>query len=360
MVGTRPEVIKMAPLILALKEKIWAEVRVLATAQHRDMLDQTLNFFNIEPDIDLDIMQPNQTLTALTSRVLTGMEDILPVEIPDVVLVQGDTTTVMAVALACFYHKIPIGHIEAGLRTWDLMNPFPEEMNRVMTGKFAQWHFAPTNGSRENLLKEGVADARITVTGNTVIDALRIVTKKNLSLNAGIDSKKRLVLITCHRRENFGEPFKNICNALKVLAKKHPEIQFLYPIHPNPHIKNVAYELLGDISNIILSDPLSYPAFIEAMRSAYLIITDSGGVQEEAPAFGVPVLVLREETERPEAVFEGVVKLIGTKADRIIQEVETVLNNNEAYKEMAHDIFPYGDGFASQRIVKVLKDHFIK
>ena len=359
VVGTRPEAIKMAPVILALKNQPWANVRVLATAQHRHMLDQVLKFFNIEPDIDLDIMRPNQALTTLTARLLLDMDDVLLAEKPDVVLVQGDTTTVMSVALACFYHRIPIGHVEAGLRTWDMQNPFPEEANRVIAGKLARWHFAPTEGSKQNLLREGVPDADIIVTGNTVIDALLIAAAKDLEVGVALDTTKRLVLVTSHRRENFGEPFRNICIALRTLAERNSDIQVLYPVHPNPNVKDVAYELLGNTCNIILCEPLDYAPFVAAMKKAYLIISDSGGVQEEAPALGKPVLVLREETERPEAVEMGVVKLVGANCDRIVEEVQRLLDDSAAYQAMARGGSPYGDGHAAERIVAVLREHFV-
>ena len=358
VVGTRPEAIKMAPVILALRNEPWADVRVLATAQHRHMLDQVLNFFDIEPDVDLDIMRPNQALTTLTARLLLDMDDVLQAEKPDVVLVQGDTTTVMTVALACFYHRIPVGHVEAGLRTWDMQNPFPEEANRVIAGKLARWHFAPTEGSRQNLLREGVLDSEIVVTGNTVIDALLMTAKRDLEIGLELDTDKRLVLITCHRRENFGEPFRKICRAFQTLAERNPEVQFLYPVHPNPNVKSLAHETLGDFSNIILCEPLDYAPFVAAMKKAYLVISDSGGVQEEAPALGKPVLVLRDETERPEAVELGVVKLVGPNYDRIVNETQRLLDDQEAYREMARGISPYGDGRAAERIVRTLREHF--
>ncbi|MBJ2140796.1 non-hydrolyzing UDP-N-acetylglucosamine 2-epimerase [Delftia acidovorans] len=359
VVGTRPEAIKMAPVILALKKEPWADVRVLATAQHREMLDQVLSFFRIEPDIDLNIMRPNQSLTELTGRLLLQLDEVFKAEKPDVVLVQGDTTTVMTVALACFYHRIPIGHVEAGLRTWDIQNPFPEEANRVIAGKLARWHFAPTEGSRQNLLKDGVADKDIVVTGNTVIDALLMAAKKDLEIGVTIDPNKRLVLVTSHRRENFGEPFRQICLALKVLARQNPDIQFLYPVHPNPNVKDVAYEFLQEEENFILCEPLDYAPFVAAMKRSVLILTDSGGVQEEAPALGKPVLVLREETERPEAVSEGVVKLVGANCDYIVEQTQRLLQNDGAYKEMARGISPYGDGNAALKIVAVLKEQLL-
>lgn len=358
VVGTRPEAIKMAPVIRALKSESWAEVRVLATAQHRHILDQVLDFFEIEPDIDLDIMRPNQALTTLTARLLLDLDDVLLAEKPDVVLVQGDTTTVMTAALACFYHRIPVGHVEAGLRTWDMQNPFPEEANRVIAGKLARWHFAPTDGSRQNLLKEGISDSEILVTGNTVIDALLQTAAKSLELGIELDPTKRLVMVTSHRRENFGEPFRNICRALKTLAENNPNVQFLYPVHPNPNVKDVAYEFLGEVPNFILCEPLDYAPFVAAMKQSYLILTDSGGVQEEAPALGKPVLVLRDETERPEAVEQGVVKLVGPNYEPIVNEAQRLLDDEEAYKAMARGISPYGDGHAAERIAKVLREHF--
>jgi len=358
VIGTRPEAIKMAPVILTLKKESWVNVRVLATAQHRHLLDQVNEFFGIDPDIDLNIMRPNQALTSLTARLLLELDDVLQIEKPDVVLVQGDTTTVMAVALACFYHRIPIGHVEAGLRTWDMENPFPEEANRVIAGKLARWHFAPTEGSRQNLLMEGVADSEIIVTGNTVIDALLMTAAKELQLAVPMDSTKRLILVTSHRRENFGEPFRNICRALRALAENNPDVQFLYPVHPNPNIKTVAYEFLDGLSNFTLCEPLDYAPFVAAMKRAYFILTDSGGVQEEAPALGKPVLVLRDETERPEAVEQGVVKLVGSDYERIVEEAQRLLDDESAYQTMARGVSPYGDGHAAERIVKTLREHF--
>jgi UDP-N-acetylglucosamine 2-epimerase (non-hydrolysing) len=359
VVGTRPEAIKMAPVILALKKEPWAEVRVLATAQHRHMLDQVNAFFGIRPDIDLNIMRPNQALTTLTARLLLEMDDFLLSEKPDAVLVQGDTTTVMTVALACFYHRIPIGHVEAGLRTWDMQNPFPEEANRVIAGKLACWHWAPTEGSKQNLLKEGVAEEDIVVTGNTVIDALLMTAAKDLDIGIELDANKRLILVTSHRRENFGEPFRNICRALRTLAEQNPGVQFLYPVHPNPNVKDVAHEFLSSLPNFILCEPLDYAPFIAAMKRASIILTDSGGVQEEAPALGKPVLVFREETERPEAVDQGVVKLVGPNYDRIVFETQQLLDDENAYKAMARGVSPYGDGLAAQRIVQTLRAHFV-
>ena len=358
VVGTRPEAIKMAPVILALKNEPWASVRVLATAQHRHMLDQVLMVFGIVPDIDLDIMQPNQSLSDLTARLLVALDGIFQNESPDVVLAQGDTTTVMTVALACFYHKIPLGHVEAGLRTWDMQNPFPEEMNRVIAGQLAKWHFAPTESSRQNLLREGVSDADIVVTGNTVIDALLSVADRNVELPVELDPTQRLILVTAHRRENFGEPFERVCRAVLTLLERNPDVQVLYPVHPNPNVRDIAHRLMGRHPRAVLCDPLDYLPFVAAMKRAYLILSDSGGVQEEAPALGKPVLVLRHETERPEAVEEGVVKLVGTDFDVIVSEVQRLLDDKATYNKMARGVSPYGDGHAAERIVKVLRDHF--
>lgn len=358
VVGTRPEAIKMAPVILALKKQPWANPVVLATAQHRQMLDQVLKFFGIEPDIDLNIMRPNQALTTLTARLLLELDDVLQAAKPDAVLVQGDTTTVMTMALACFYHRIPIGHVEAGLRTWDMQNPFPEEANRVIAGKLAKWHFAPTERSRQNLLREGVTDDDIVITGNTVIDALLMAAGREITLDISLNPSNRMVLVTSHRRENFGEPFSNICKALHTLAENNPNVQFLYPVHPNPNVKNVAHEILDGLPNFILCEPLDYAPFIAAMKSAHMILTDSGGVQEEAPALGKPVLVLRDETERPEALEQGVVKLVGSSYKRIVEETQLLLDNDSAYRAMARGVSPYGDGNAAERIVNTLGEYF--
>lgn len=358
VVGTRPEAIKMAPVIWALKKERWVDVRVVATAQHRHLLDQILGYFGIEPDIDLDIMRPNQTLASLTAQLLQDLDAVLLAEQPDAVLVQGDTTSVMACALACFYRRVPVGHIEAGLRTWNTHHPFPEEANRVITGKLARWHFAPTQSAQENLLREGVSSADIFVTGNTVIDALLATAARETASDSERDPSKRLVLVTAHRREHFGEPFRNVCQALRTLAENNPEVQFLYPVHPNPNIQDVAQACLTGLSNFTLCAPLDYAAFIAAMKAAYFILTDSGGIQEEAPALGKPVLVMRDETERPEAVEQGGVKLVGVEGERIVKEAQRLLDDEEAYRLMALGVSPYGDGQAAERIVAVLCEHF--
>ena len=348
----------MAPVIRLLRNENWAEARVLATAQHRHLLDEALDHFNIAPDVDLNVMRPNQALTPLTSRLLLDLDDVLRSERPEVVLMQGDTTTVMSASLACFYRQIPFAHVEAGLRTWDVYNPFPEEANRVIVGRLAKWHFAPTSGSRNNLLREGILEDDIYVTGNTVIDALFLTADRDCELGIDLDSAKRMILVTCHRRENFGRPFRDICRALATIARSNPQIEILYPVHPNPNVRGQAYELLGNIPNVILCLPLDYPSFVSAMKASYFIVSDSGGVQEEAPALGRPVLVLREKSERPEAIHEEVVKLIGTSYERIVTEVQRLLDDKTVYRKMARGVSPYGDGRAAERIVRILREHF--
>jgi len=348
----------MAPVILALMAQAGIDCRVLATAQHRNMLDQVLKVFDIEPDIDLDIMRPNQALSALTARLLLKIDAVLLAEEPDVVLAQGDTTTVMTIALACFYHRIPFGHIEAGLRTWDMSNPFPEEMNRVIAGKLAKWHFAPTENARQNLLREGIQASEIVVTGNTVIDALKSVAASTPEVGVELDDSKRLILVTAHRRENFGKPIKEICRAIRTLADHNEGLQVLYPVHPNPNVQDVAHEMLSNHPQIVLCQPLDYLPFVGAMKRAYLILSDSGGVQEEAPALGKPVLVLRNETERPEAMEAGAVKIVGSDYEKIVAETQHLLDDEKAYRRMAQGISPYGDGHAAARIVEALRQYF--
>ena len=355
IVGTRPEAIKMAPVILAIRQQTWAQVTLVATAQHRQLLDQALNFFDIEPEIDLDVMQPNQSLSSLTAQMLLKLDTVLLEEKPDIVLAQGDTTTAMVAALACFYIKIPFGHVEAGLRTGQLDNPYPEEANRVIAGHLASLHFTPTEGARQNLLREGVNDRDIYVTGNTVIDALLKASERAESYAPKIAAGQRLILVTAHRRENFGPPLERICEAVRTIADQRDDIEFLYPVHPNPLVKEVCERMLRAHPRIRLTAPLDYLPFIAAMKKAYLILTDSGGVQEEAPALGKPVLVLREETERPEAVQEGVVKLVGTDTAYIVSETLQLLDDSMAYRAMARGISPYGDGKAADRIVAILR-----
>jgi UDP-N-acetylglucosamine 2-epimerase (non-hydrolysing) len=349
-VGTRPEAVKLAPVVHALRAAPWAETRVLATAQHRQMLDQIHAFFGITPDRDLDLMRPDQTLADLTARMIAAMDPVLAAEKPDLVLAQGDTTTVMVTALCCFYRRVPFGHVEAGLRTGDVNNPFPEEMNRVLVGRMAALHFAPTEGSRQNLLREGIGGDHVLATGNTVIDALLWAAQRVDAATFAPPAGKKLVLVTAHRRENFGEPFANVCAALRQLADR-ADVQMLYPVHPNPNVRDVAMRVLGGHPAIRLVDPLDYPAMVAAMRACTLILTDSGGVQEEAPSLGKPVLVLRTTTERPEGVSAGAAKLVGTDRARIVAEASALLDDPRAYAAMASVQNPYGDGRASQRIV---------
>lgn len=349
----------MAPLILALKKEAWADTRVLASSQHRHLQDQVLSHFGIHADIDLDIMRPHQSLTTLTARLLAEFDTALQAEQPDAVLVQGDTATAMTAALASFHQRIPVGHVEAGLRTGDIDRPFPEEAHRIIIGKLARWHFAPTASARRHLLQEGIPDPAIFVSGNTVIDAL-LMTSRNMKAKSDLNlaPDQRLVLVTAHRRENFGAPLRSICTALATLAHDNPEVRFLYPVHPNPNVRAVAQEMLGAISNIRLCAPLDYVGFVAAMKRAYLVISDSGGIQEEAPALGKPVLVLRDETERTEAVEQGVVRLVGANCERIIREAQRLLDDADAYRAVARGISPYGDGHSAPRIVAVLKQHF--
>ncbi len=362
--GTRPEAIKMAPLVKTLQANPAFEVKVCVTAQHRQMLDQVLHLFDIQPDFDLDLMKPGQNLSDITSGVLLGLKSVLTQWRPDAVLVHGDTSTTFAASLAAFYRRVPVGHVEAGLRTGNLYSPWPEEANRRLTSVLAQWHFAPTETSRSNLLSEGVASGAIQVTGNTVIDALLQVREKivassqirqQLGKNFGfLDPHKRLVLVTGHRRENFGDGFERICQALVRIAKNHADVQVVYPVHLNPQVQEPARRLLGGITNIHLIGPLDYLPFVYLMDKSTIILTDSGGIQEEAPSLGKPVLVMRDTTERPEAVEAGTVKLVGTDAERITTEAGTLLINAQAYQAMAFAHNPYGDGHACQRIAQAL------
>lgn len=355
VVGTRPEAIKMAPLIRVLRADPGFRCRVLATAQHRQMLDQVLSVFGITPDIDLDIMRPNQDLPGLTGRLLEHLGGVMAAEQPDIVLVQGDTTTVMTTALAAFYAGIPLGHVEAGLRTGNLRDPFPEEMNRVLTSRMARWHFAPTVQAADNLRAEALDDATIHVTGNTVIDALRVTREAGARLPFDIDPTRRLILVTLHRRENFGAPLERILAALERIRADNPDVQLLIPVHPNPNVQGAIRRCFGASDRVRLTDPLDYQGFIAAMARAHLILTDSGGVQEEAPALGKPVLVLRETTERPEAVAAGVSVLVGTETEAIRAETQRLLDDPVAYARMVTHRSPYGDGYAAERIVEVLR-----
>ena len=366
--GTRPEAIKMAPVVLALREAKHVDALVCVTAQHRQMLDQVLQLFDIQPDYDLDLMRPDQDLYDLTSRVLLGMRGLLREAKPDVVLVQGDTTTCFAAALAAFYEGIAVAHGEAGLRTGDLRAPFPEEANRSLVGRLASYHFAPTEQARCNLLAEAVPAERIWVTGNTVIDALLMVNSMvaqrteeqwaqifSAELYLKIMNPSRcLVLVTGHRRENFGQGFRDLCSAIRDLAERHSDWDFVYPVHLNPNVRVPVFDILGSLSNVALIEPLDYPPFVWLMAQADLILTDSGGIQEEAPSLGIPVLVMRTVTERPEAVEAGRVRLVGTEPGRIIAGVEELLTNRVAYERMLLAKNPYGDGKAAGRIVDVL------
>jgi UDP-N-acetylglucosamine 2-epimerase (non-hydrolysing) len=368
--GTRPEAIKLAPVILALKRDLHVLCRVCVTAQHRTMLDQVLEIFDIVPDVDLDLMRPNQTLGGLTSRAIKALDQYLGEDKPDVVLVQGDTTTVLCAALAALYHKIPVGHIEAGLRTGNMASPWPEEANRVLTTRLANWHFAPTETNRQNLLREGVSDTQIHVTGNTVIDALFHALKKIHALPPPIPGLpgetlsflggRKMVLITGHRRENFGEGLENICHAIVELAARHPDTDFIYPVHLNPHVREPVQRLLGGLGatrplpNIYIIAPQAYLPFVALMDRACVILTDSGGVQEEAPSLGKPVLVMRDTTERPEGITAGTVRLVGANATTIRDETSLLLSSLAARNAMARPINPYGDGHASTRIVRLL------
>lgn len=363
--GTRPEAIKMAPVVLALKEAKGVESRVCVTAQHREMLDQVLQLFDIEPDIDLNLMRPNQNLSELTAQILQSLDPILTQEKPDWILVQGDTTTVMAASLAAFYRGIHVGHVEAGLRTGDKHQPFPEELNRRIASVTADLHFAPTNLSRDNLLREGIEERRVLVTGNTSIDALKLIAAKPAPDQVsgwikewGIsDASKRLVLVTAHRRENFGEPIKQICLAIKELAERYGDsLEIVYPVHLNPNIQEPVKNILGEQSGVTLLPPVEYVSLVHLMKAAALILTDSGGIQEEATGLGKPALVLRDKTERPEGVTAGVLRLVGTEAPRIVAEASRLLDDRAAYDGMAHAENPFGDGHAAERIVRGILD----
>ena len=375
--GTRPEAIKMAPLVKEF-QKYSEEFKtiVCVTGQHREMLDQVLQIFDITPDYDLNIMKQGQDLYDVTARVLTGMRDVLKKVQPDVVLVHGDTTTSTASALAAFYQQIPVGHVEAGLRTHNIYSPWPEEMNRLITGRIATYHFSPTPLSCQNLQNEGVAEKFLFVTGNTVIDALymvvdkikndksldikleQILKKSGYDINRSIKGKK-IVLITGHRRENFGDGFISICHAIKRLAKKYPEVDFVYPMHLNPNVRRPIHEVFGEslseLDNMFFIEPLEYLSFVYLMEKATIVLTDSGGIQEEAPSLGKPVLVMRDTTERPEALEAGTVKLVGTNYEKIVSEVSALLDNQDYYDKMSKAVNPYGDGLACKRIVEILK-----
>ena len=358
--GTRPEAIKLAPVITELRHRVDKfEVVVAVSGQHREILDQVLNLFDIQPDYDLNIMQPGQSLTQITVRVLQGVENVIDKEVPDIMLVQGDTTTAFASALVGFYHQIPIGHVEAGLRTHEKYNPFPEENNRQLISALAAIHFAPTQKAKENLLREGISPDTIYVTGNTVVDALMSIVQHNFEfkqppLSTLEFDNRKVILVTAHRRENWGQPLDNVCLALKELLERYKDIDIVFPTHPNPKVRGAVEAILGGIKRAYLIEPLDYLPFVHLMSKVYLILTDSGGIQEEAPSLGKPVLVLRETTERPEVIEAGVAKLVGTDKDLIISKVTMLLENQNIYQKMTQAVHLYGDGRATQKIVEIL------
>lgn len=364
--GTRPEAIKMAPLVHALSRNPAIDSKVCVTAQHREMLDQVLALFEIKPDFDLNIMKPGQDMTAVTTAILTGMQDVLKQFQPDYVLVHGDTATTFAASLSAYYQKIPVGHVEAGLRTGDLYSPWPEEANRKLTGAIAKYHFAPTETSMANLLKEGASSDTIAVTGNTVIDALLAIKDKidtDTALRERLESgfpylqaDRRIILITGHRRESFGAGFERICESIAAAAKEFPNEDFVYPVHLNPNVREPVNRLLSQLKNVFLVEPLDYLPFVYLMTRSHIILTDSGGIQEEAPSLGKPVLVMRDTTERPEAVAAGTVRLVGTDVDMITSQIRLLLSDVSAYQKMSFAHNPYGDGKASERIVQYLLD----
>ena len=364
ILGTRPEAIKLAPIIVELKKHSRIETKVCVTAQHRHMLDQVLCLFGIVPDIDLDLMRPEQSLADLTARVFSHMDRVLMDENPDMVLVQGDTTTVMAAAVASFYRQITVGHVEAGLRSGNMQSPFPEEMNRRIAGLVSGLHFAPTEKAVKVLRREGVPDNRIFLTGNPVIDALQMIVSrptpekaKNILKKAGVKGDgddPKLILVTAHRRENFGELFEGLCRGLKTLAERNSDIVIIYPVHLNPNVQGPVYRILGTTERVILTDPVEYDILAHFMKTAYLVLTDSGGIQEEAPSLGKPVLVMRSETERPEGIEAGVARLVGTQRERIVAETARLLRDPVARAAMVTQVNPYGDGKAASRIVSIL------
>ena len=362
--GTRPEAIKMAPLVKEFLKNENFETKVCVTAQHREMLDQVLSFFEINADYDLDLMKPNQNLYSLTGDIINGLKPVLEEFQPDYVYVHGDTTTTMAASIAAFYSGAKVCHVEAGLRTFDRRAPFPEEINRSIAGRVCDYHFAPTGISKENLLRENIADKNVLITGNTVIDALQesvqrvegLEDEEIAALKATVNFSKRTILVTGHRRENHGQGFINICKALKQIANENSDIEIIYPVHLNPNVQKPVYELLNGIGNIKLIAPLSYPSFVWLMNKSYLIITDSGGVQEEAPSLGKPVLVMRDTTERPEAVDAGTVILVGTDTERIVLEASQLLNDEDKYNKMSALHNPYGDGKACSRILEFIEN----
>lgn len=359
IVGTRPEAIKMAPVILALRDRPWAKPRVIMTGQHRDLASPMLDFFGIKADSNLEVMRPDQDLNGLTSRLLDSLTGALRQESPDLVLAQGDTASVLGSALASYHLKIPFGHIEAGLRTGNLADPFPEEGYRRIAGQLATLHFAPTQASRENLIKEGIPPQKIQVTGNTVIDALRLAIQQPIALPTELKPhpSHRMILVTMHRRDNLGDPIRQVCQGIARLINQIPNIEFLWPVHPNPAVAPIVQAELGNLPRIHLCQPLNYGDFVAAMQQSHLILTDSGGIQEEASALNKPVLVLRKESERPEAIQAGIAKLIGSDPNQIVQAVSNLLNNPQAYQAMTPGHSPYGDGFAAQYVVDFIAKH---
>jgi len=362
--GTRPEAVKMAPIVKALKKEQHFTTKICVTAQHRDMLDQVLRIFDIEPDYDLNIFQSGQTLTQITCRALTGLEEVIEEFKPELILVQGDTTTVFTGALAAFYHSVKIGHVEAGLRSGNLYSPYPEEANRMLTGILTDFHFAPTENAKANLLREGYKEDKIFITGNTSIDALQWVIDKDYKfedeLINNIDFKnKKVILLTSHRRENIGKPMENIFSAIKDVVDENSDVEVIYPMHLNPKVREIAKEVLGNKDRVHLVEPLDYLPFTNLMSKCYLVVTDSGGVQEEAPSLGKPVLVVREETERPEGIESGTAKLAGTDKNTIYKYLNTLVNSEEEYKKMANAVNPYGDGRAAEYIVEAIKKKMI-
>lgn len=357
--GTRPEGIKMAPVVMKLKSEKNIQPIVVLTAQHRQMLDQVMNLFDLKADYDLDIMKDRQTLSDITVRVLTGLEKIMEEVKPDIVLVQGDTTTVLAGALSAFYHKIPVGHVEAGLRTDDMYNPFPEEMNRRIVSSLASIHFAPTREAKENLLKFGVDENKIYLTGNTVVDSLQYILTKNDVVYPDEfvkfhDDKKKILFVETHRRENLGEPMRNICRALKRIVSEHKDVEIVFSVHRNPAVRDVVFAELSNIDRVLLMDPVDYPVMIGLMKKSFFVLTDSGGLQEEAPSIGKPVIVLRENTERPEGLRAGTAILAGTDENKVFEIASLLLRDNDVYEKMAKAVNPYGDGKASDRIVDII------
>ncbi|MGN9164432.1 non-hydrolyzing UDP-N-acetylglucosamine 2-epimerase [Tissierellaceae bacterium HCP3S3_D8] len=357
--GTRPEGIKMAPIIKEMEKREEIQSVICITAQHRDMLDQVLNIFKITPDYDLNIFEPGQSLTKITTRALEGLEQVIIKEMPDVLLVQGDTTTVFAGALAGFYQKVKVGHVEAGLRSGNIFSPYPEEANRMLTGILTEYHFAPTERNRENLIKENYPESKIFITGNTVIDALKYVIKDDYDFDNellnDLDYKdKRIILLTSHRRENIGKPMENIFTAIRDVVNKYTDVEVVFPVHLNPKVREIANRILGDNSKVHLIDPLDYEPFTNLMARVHLVVTDSGGLQEEAPTLGKPVLVVREETERPEGVEAGTAKLVGTRYENIYKNLNLLLSDRTEYEKMAKAVNPYGDGRAAKRIVDII------